>query len=109
MGSLKLHPKDNRLWFPAIRLNQEPIATLLEDLLVDRRLILELASGSGQHAVHFQKRFRSSSYKKRHRSYKKRITTVSHNFRSIIFGYFLYDKISGSASLYWNCDFSLSS
>ena len=33
--------------------NQEPILTVLREVFADRRRVLEIASGTGQHAVHF--------------------------------------------------------
>jgi SAM-dependent methyltransferase len=43
---------DERLDFPATRRNREPIAAVLKRWLADARLVLEVASGSGQHAVY---------------------------------------------------------
>jgi hypothetical protein len=34
-------------------INKEPILQVLRDIFADRRHVLELASGTGQHAVHF--------------------------------------------------------
>lgn len=42
---------------PAALRNREPIAEVLADWLPDRGLVLEVASGSGEHAVHFASRF----------------------------------------------------
>jgi SAM-dependent methyltransferase len=33
--------------------NKEPILVILRELFADRRLVLEIGSGTGQHAVHF--------------------------------------------------------
>ncbi len=35
--------------------NQGPILAVLEDVFADRRRVLEIASGTGQHAVHFSR------------------------------------------------------
>ena len=48
---------DQRLVFPATERNREPIGDLLSQLLPASGAVLELASGSGEHAVCFQKRF----------------------------------------------------
>ena len=42
---------------PAALRNREPIAEVLEEWLPDRGLVLEIASGTGEHAVHFARRF----------------------------------------------------
>ena len=42
---------------PAALRNREPIADVLADWLPDTGLVLEIASGSGEHAVHFARRF----------------------------------------------------
>lgn len=41
---------------PAAGRNREPIAVVLAEWLPKRGLVLEVASGSGEHAVHFAKR-----------------------------------------------------
>ncbi|MDA0257507.1 MAG: DUF938 domain-containing protein [Cyanobacteria bacterium] len=48
---------DRRLVFPATERNQGPIGDLLAQLLPTSGVVLELASGSGEHAVAFQQRF----------------------------------------------------
>jgi len=44
---------------PAAQRNREPIAAVLADWLPRSGLVLEVASGSGEHAVHFAERFRN--------------------------------------------------
>jgi len=48
---------DARLVFPATARNREPIANVLSDWLPASGAVLEIASGSGEHAVAFQTRF----------------------------------------------------
>jgi len=48
---------DQRLFFPATERNRRPIGDLLSPLLPAAGAVLELASGSGEHAVCFQQRF----------------------------------------------------
>ena len=48
---------DKRLFFPATERNREPIGDQLSQLLPPSGTVLELASGSGEHAVCFQKLF----------------------------------------------------
>jgi SAM-dependent methyltransferase len=45
--------KDRRLQAPAAARNRDAILAVLRDHLPGRGLVLELASGSGEHAVHF--------------------------------------------------------
>ena len=45
---------DQRLFFPATERNRGPIGDLLKQLLPTSGTVLELASGSGEHAVCFQ-------------------------------------------------------
>ena len=42
---------------PAAARNREPITAVLRDWLPERGLVLEIASGTGEHAVHFARRF----------------------------------------------------
>jgi hypothetical protein len=42
---------------PAALRNRDPIAEVLADWLPDRGLVLEVASGTGEHAVHFARQF----------------------------------------------------
>lgn len=42
---------------PAALRNREPIAEVLEEWLPERGIVLEVASGTGEHAVHFAGRF----------------------------------------------------
>jgi SAM-dependent methyltransferase len=42
---------------PAAQRNREPIAEVLAEWLPERGVVLEIASGTGEHAVHFAKRF----------------------------------------------------
>ena len=46
-----------KLSSPSAQRNREPIAAVLADWLPESGLILELASGSGEHAVHFAQAF----------------------------------------------------
>ncbi len=48
---------ENALHFPATRRNRDPISAILADVLPASGLVLEIASGSGEHAVHFSRRF----------------------------------------------------
>ena len=43
---------------PSAERNREPIAAVLADWLPRAGLVLEVASGTGEHAVHFARRFR---------------------------------------------------
>ena len=51
---------DGRLHFPATARNREAIAEVLERLLPQRGLVLEIASGSGEHLCYFQQQFAAS-------------------------------------------------
>lgn len=42
---------------PAAQRNREPIADVLADVLPEGGIVLEMASGTGEHVVHFAKRF----------------------------------------------------
>jgi hypothetical protein len=53
----EIGPNDRRRTAPAVARNQEPIAAVLAEWLPSRGLILEVASGSGEHALAFAQRF----------------------------------------------------
>src|SRR6266571_1601291 len=44
---------DGRLWSPSAERNRQPIAEVLSRVLPQSGLVLEVGSGTGQHAVHF--------------------------------------------------------
>ena len=44
---------DTRRHAPATERNREPILALLRDILPERGTVLEVASGTGEHAIHF--------------------------------------------------------
>ncbi len=48
---------DNRLFFPATERNKDSIAEVLSSILLKKGYILEIGSGSGEHAIKFQKCF----------------------------------------------------
>jgi len=50
---------DNRLNFPATFRNRYPIARVLRQYIPSKGVLLEIASGSGEHGVFFQKSFPS--------------------------------------------------
>ena len=50
---------DNRLIFPATRRNRDSIAAVLNNYISPNSFVLEIASGSGEHGVFFQKEFPS--------------------------------------------------
>ena len=50
---------DNRLIFPATARNRDSIAAVLCDYIYPDSMVLEIASGSGEHGVFFQKKFPS--------------------------------------------------
>lgn len=52
MDSLE-HGDDRRLSSPAVRRNREPILAVLQSVLPKTGRVLEIASGSGEHAVYF--------------------------------------------------------
>ena len=47
----------DRLYFPATERNRGPIGDALAEMLPEQGSVLEIASGSGEHAVTFQRRF----------------------------------------------------
>ena len=48
---------NDRLYFPATERNRVPIGNALSAMLPEQGAVLEIASGSGEHAVAFQRRF----------------------------------------------------
>ena len=46
-------PSDNALTAPAVARNRDPILAVLRDVLPAAGTVLEIASGTGEHAVHF--------------------------------------------------------
>ena len=57
MSPMEISSDDARLFFPATQRNVHAIGDVLADALPAGGLILELASGSGEHGVAFQQRF----------------------------------------------------
>ncbi len=53
---------DPRLYYPHVGRNREPIAEILSRVLPPHGLILDVASGSGEHAAYFAKRLPSLSW-----------------------------------------------
>ncbi len=53
---------DNRLFFPATQRNKKAIAALLSKTLPEIGVTLEIASGSGEHAVFFQKELKGTTW-----------------------------------------------
>jgi len=49
--------RDARLYAPATARNREPILAVLKGHLPERGLVLEVASGTGEHIVHFARAF----------------------------------------------------
>ena len=49
--------QEQRLHFPATARNRVPITEILQQWLPNRGTVLEVASGSGEHAVAFQQKF----------------------------------------------------
>jgi tRNA G46 methylase TrmB len=53
---------DHRQYAPATVRNRDFILDVLRDVLPTRGVILEIASGSGEHVVHFARNFRASFF-----------------------------------------------
>lgn len=53
---------DRRLQYPATERNRDAILDVLRDVLPERGTVLEIASGSGEHVVHFAKAFPSLTF-----------------------------------------------
>ncbi|MGF1527576.1 MAG: DUF938 domain-containing protein [Candidatus Competibacterales bacterium] len=51
------HSADHRLYYPATQRNRDPILGVLKAVLPPQGTVLELAAGSGEHAVYFAPRF----------------------------------------------------
>jgi SAM-dependent methyltransferase len=50
---MTMEAEDERRFAPATARNREPILGILRDVLPQHGLVLEVASGTGEHAVHF--------------------------------------------------------
>lgn len=50
-----MHEPDDRRYAPATMRNRDPILEVLRPALPERGTVLEIASGSGEHVVHFAK------------------------------------------------------
>jgi SAM-dependent methyltransferase len=55
-------PSDPRLYFPHVARNREPILEVLRRVLPPRGLVLEVASGGGEHAAYFAERLPALSW-----------------------------------------------
>src|SRR6201990_2623954 len=53
LSLLMTDPFDNALIAPAVARNRDPILTVLREVLPAAGTVLEIASGTGEHAVHF--------------------------------------------------------
>ena len=62
MTAMEHSTHDARLFFPATQRNVQAIGDMLDEVLPPDGLILELASGSGEHGVAFQQRFSSITW-----------------------------------------------
>jgi len=55
-------PPDARLYYPHVARNRDAILGALKRVLPPRGFVLEIASGSGEHAVYFAKAFRALTW-----------------------------------------------
>jgi SAM-dependent methyltransferase len=53
---------DQRIYYPHVARNRDPILNVLRRVLPPRGLVLEIASGSGEHALYFAERLPSISW-----------------------------------------------
>src|ERR1043166_8277309 len=53
LSLLMMAPFDNALTAPAVARNRDPILAVLREVLAAPGTVLEIASGTGEHAVHF--------------------------------------------------------
>tara|TARA_Y100001968_G_C19282821_1_gene680119 strand:+ start:222 stop:845 length:624 start_codon:yes stop_codon:yes gene_type:complete len=69
--------KDNRLFFPATERNKYAIAKVITSFLPKSGAILEIASGSGEHAVFFQEIFNEITWHTSDPNQKNRESIIS--------------------------------
>src|SRR3546814_4511504 len=57
-----LHAGDARLSAPAVQLNRAPILQVLQEIVPRRGTVLEIGSGTGEHAVYMAANLRSEEH-----------------------------------------------